>query len=92
MNQETTKQETLEEAAENYAKKMWGEYYNATHTDYNDTLGVISKTDFLAGAKWQEKRSYSEDEVMDILYKHTEDLLAGKKLMLDKWFNQYKKK
>lgn len=43
------------------------------------------------GAKWNEKRSYSEDEVMDILYKHTEDLLAGKKMMLDEWFNQFKK-
>lgn len=37
------------------------------------------------------ERDYNEEEVLNILYKHTEDLLAGKKLTLEKWFEQLKK-
>jgi hypothetical protein len=39
-----------------------------------------------------QERMYSEEEVLEILYKHTEDLLAGKKLTLEEWFEQFKKK
>jgi hypothetical protein len=35
---------------------------------------------------------YSEQEVLDILYKHTEDLLYGKKITLEEWFDNIKKK
>ena len=35
---------------------------------------------------------YSEEEVLDILYKHTEDMLAGNKVTLEEWFNKIKKK
>ena len=42
--------------------------------------------------KWQQERMYSEEEVLNILYKHTEDLLAGKKMTLEQWFEQFKKK
>jgi hypothetical protein len=51
-----------------------------------------SVKDFSRGAKWQAKRMYSEEEVLNMLYKHTEDLLAGKKITLEQWFEQYKKK
>jgi hypothetical protein len=51
-----------------------------------------SVKDFSRGAKWQAKRMYSEEEVLNILYKHTKDLLAGKKITLEQWFEQYKKK
>jgi len=51
-----------------------------------------SVKDFSRGAKWQARRMYSEEEVLNILYKHTEDLLAGKKITLEQWFEQYKKK
>jgi hypothetical protein len=40
----------------------------------------------------KQQQGYSEEEVLDILYKHTEDLLAGKKLTLEEWFEQFKKK
>jgi hypothetical protein len=40
----------------------------------------------------QDKNKYSEEEVLEILYKHTEDLLAGKKVTLEEWFEQFKKK
>jgi hypothetical protein len=51
-----------------------------------------SVKDFSRGAKWQARRMYNEEEVLNILYKHTEDLLAGKKITLEQWFEQYKKK
>lgn len=70
------KQETLEEVAEK-------------NVVYLETKEYIS---FMNGVKWQQERSYSEEEVLDILYKHTEDLLAGKKLFLEEWFEQFKKK
>jgi len=47
---------------------------------------------FKQGAKWQQERSYSEEEILNILYKHTEDMLAGKKVTLEQWFNEFKKK
>jgi phosphoribosylformylglycinamidine (FGAM) synthase PurS component len=40
----------------------------------------------------QDKNKFSEEEVLEILYKHTEDLLAGKKVTLEEWFEQFKKK
>jgi hypothetical protein len=40
----------------------------------------------------KEQQGYSEEEVLEILYKHTEDLLAGKKLTLEEWFEQFKNK
>ena len=58
------KQETLEEAAEKYfpsAKKMGGEIY-------------CTYKGFIAGAKWQEQNSYSEEEVVafgEFIFKHT---------------------
>jgi hypothetical protein len=53
----------------------------------------LCKTDnWIAGAEWQAERMYSDLEVYDILIKHTEDLLAGKRILLDEWFEQFKKK
>jgi hypothetical protein len=44
------------------------------------------------GSEYQAERMYSEEEVYDILIKHTEDLLAGKRILLNEWFKQFKKK
>ena len=77
--------ETLEEATKKYANKNG----DIPTTELED---AIFKQGFIDGAKWQQERSYSEEEVLDILYKHTEDLLAGKKLTLEEWFEQFKKK
>ncbi len=81
------KQETLEEAVERYASKIW-DYSSPSEK----TLHANCKEAFLKGAKWQQERSYSEEEVLEILYKHTEDLLAGKKITLEEWFEQFKNK
>jgi len=48
------KQETLEEAAENYAKQF----------DYAEDSSP--QLDFIEGAKWQAERMYSEEEVEQI--------------------------
>jgi len=68
----------LEEAAENNSKKV------GSYAGYQD---------FIAGAKWQAERMYSEEEVCDILFKLTEYFLGHTKIMsLTEWFEQFKKK
>ena len=49
--EEKPKQETLEEAAENYYKKY-------------DNLPVIRFNSFIAGGKWQAERMYSEEHMI----------------------------
>ena len=49
--------ETLEEAAERYDKKYIEYVYDA----------------FIEGAKWQQERSYSEQEILNIVYKIYEE-------------------
>jgi hypothetical protein len=78
--EEQPKQETtLEEAAEK-STQLW---FN--NNDFTKEL-------FIAGAKWQAERMYSEGEVLDILFKHTEDMFKGTRLTLTEWFEQFKKK
>ena len=72
--------ETIEEAAENK--------YGLSDKYSKNRIGFIN------GAKWQQERSYSEEEVMDILllsYSSISDKsLAGADLR--KWFKQFKNK
>jgi hypothetical protein len=81
----TLKQETLEEAAEKYHKKI--------SKKRNTQLGIPSQ-DFEAGAKYQAKRMYSEEELKRICSKawlktpNTPNMLEE----FDKWFEQFKKK
>jgi hypothetical protein len=74
------RKETLEEAAErlNY-------FVLNGRTPFNNG--------FKEGAKWQQERSYSEEEVLNILYEHTVYLFGEKKhLLLEEWFEQFKNK
>jgi len=53
----------------------------------------VDKTDnWIAGAKWQSERMYSEEEVKQIidatLIEHSDFVLAD----IPKWFEQFKKK
>ena len=79
------KQETtLEEAGVDYAKTV-----NENHTSH--MLG------FHNGAKWQQERSYSEEEVKKIIFKFTNDFDMKKNIEItseeqSKWFEQFKKK
>ena len=78
------KKETLEEAAERYIE------------DSSHALYELRKECFLDGAKWQAERSYSEEEVLDLLYKRDLYLLnRDEEVELelpDEWFEQFKKK
>ena len=82
--------ETLEEAAE-------------SHVENPDIIAKFSenkamyKRMFQDGAKWQQERSYSEEEVGELLYnvigeygKHYGIMIDGK--MLNDLFEQFKKK
>ena len=81
------KQETLEEVAERL-------YPN---TGFEDDLycdeGKTFRELWLAGAKWQQERSYSEEEVVDIT-KQAFVLGANFGLIgtFNEWFEQFKKK
>jgi hypothetical protein len=65
------KQETLEEAAENHLQK-W-RLLNNIHLS-NILHAERCKNDFIAGAKWQQERMYSEEEVIafgEFIFKHS---------------------
>jgi len=81
---EESKQETLEEAADKYfpsAEKIGGE----TYTAYKG---------FIEGAKWQAKRMYSEEEVLEMLYQLKLEIQTDNDftfMKVDDWFEQNKK-
>jgi hypothetical protein len=87
------KQETLEEAAENYAVQYLIE-------DEQEIDSVNRKQSFKEGAKWQAKRMYSDLDVEIIIRKlmndfHCGDLCHGDnvidfKMSPRKWFEQFK--
>ena len=80
------KQETLDEAKYRVYKDYWNEYHTQ-HTKSNFL------TAFKLGAKWQQERSYSEEEIINLLYirsmcqEHYESDAE-----IREWFNKFKKK
>jgi len=80
------KQETLEEAAKKYANKNG----DIPTTELED---AIFKQGFIDGAKWQQERMYSEEEVVDIA---KQAFVLGKDFGLigtfNEWFETVKKK
>jgi hypothetical protein len=87
IKKEETKQETLEEAAEKYLLS------SVERNQYGDELS------FIDGAKWQQERSYSEQEVLEhlnhlIMMPSSElDLYTDDEEMVTmKWFERFKKK
>jgi len=61
--------ETLEQAAE----KQWGNVHRT---------GVLG---FIEGAKWQAKRSYSEEDLQEAFYAHNQSWID-----YERWFEQFK--
>ena len=47
---------------------------------------------FKQGAKWEQKRSYSEEEVVKILYQFHYDLVNSNFDTKEEWFKQFKEK
>ena len=87
------KQETLEEAAERLTKDF-PHYSVRGNMDDSDIKGWFLEA-LQKGAKWQQERSYSEEEVIRILIKAYEDIGKRKipnQVVLAKWFEQFKKK
>ena len=95
--EEPKQEETLEKVAE---KESEVRYPVLTHSNPNDSPYVASKKTFKHGvrfgAKWQQERSYSEEEVKNIVnetiekfYKHFYTLTKVE--MKEKWFEQFKK-
>ena len=81
------KEETLEEAAKYYVKMQY-------------PMGVEKEypiADFKAGAKWQQKRMYSEEDMINFhkwAYQKNriEESDKTTKELLKEWFEQFKKK
>lgn len=93
-----SKPETIEETAE----KLYPVHINPILDKYNDGVtNVIGKEDinedcreiFIAGAKWQQKRSYSEEEVLKLLLDSEEYTSRfNNRTNLTSWFENNKKK
>ena len=73
--------ETLEEAAENYSKITLNKQGLMSDNQVNG---------FIAGAKWQQERMYTEEEVKHIVSEALQSALVT--VNLDGWFEQFKKK
>jgi hypothetical protein len=56
------KQETLEEAANKYFNLAHSRLVNNQQKEYEKEL-------FFAGAKWQQEKSYTEEEVLELMYR-----------------------
>jgi hypothetical protein len=86
-----TKQEAIEEVAERYSE----EYFNRDETSMKN-----SKISFIDGAQWQakqDKNKYSNEDVLQILFKFTNkfDLQRNIEItseMQKEWFENLKKK
>ena len=70
------------------------EYYAHNYFDMHETNNYKAlKEGFIAGAKWQQERSYSEEEVLDLLCaRNIEFNLYEGRDEVEKWFKQFKKK
>lgn len=86
------KEDPLEEAAKKYAE---------IHLDVSGNLGkYLVKAVFQDGAKYQQERSYSEEDMISFANFKTSNLMThcdkkgmylGTKVVLEIWFNQFKK-
>ena len=74
------KKETIEQAAKEY------------ENSFKDADGTES-VDFIAGAKWQQERSYNEEEMLDILNSFAKHIIINKNddSTIAQWF-EFKKK
>jgi len=74
------KKETLEDAAIN----CWAEGAWDNRDDFTDG--------FVEGAKWQQERMYSEEEVLELLLKSKIETSNLYYEDIKEWFEQFKKK
>ena len=85
------KNEKLEEAAKNYIKLPLHKDIDGEERYYNSN--IKSYDAFIEGAKWQQERMYSEEEVLDLLNHRSFDLKFKKDVKTSsEWFEKFKKK
>ena len=75
------KNETLEEAFSQYVNEKY-------HSPTQGSIPDLESARF--GAKWQQERSYSDEEVMHIVSEALQSALVT--VDLEQWFKQFKKK
>jgi hypothetical protein len=83
------KQETLEEAAENYGWRIKINTFS-NPVKAND-LANSAKQDFIEGAKWQQERMYSEDDLLSA-FEAGMMFIGEDKGSFREWLRQFKKK
>ena len=84
--------ETLEKASEKYLQEWRG--LNNIHLS-NPIHAERCKNDFIAGAKWQAERMYSEEEVYNLLRSMPNFFklsIVEQEQAIKDWFEQFKKK
>jgi hypothetical protein len=85
--QEEPKQETLEEAAEKWVFETNGHKWSNNDNTAGDNYGS-----FKAGAEWQAKKSYSEED-LKLAYNDGQASIINKSYTrTEEWFEQNKKK
>jgi hypothetical protein len=82
--------ETLEEATKKYANKNG----DIPTTELED---AIFKQGFIDGAKWQQERSYSEEDLKEAFKQSRQALIFEKDMPpvyndFEEWFKQFKNK
>lgn len=80
------KQETLEEASARLAKIHCDVRVNPNTTEFQIQQLIIK------GAKWQEERMYSEEEVLELILKSKIETSNLYYEDMKEWFEQFKKK
>ena len=86
------KQETLEEAAEKEFPLIDTEWCRTGACEEENLHLLGHRRSFIKGAKWQQEKSYSEEEVIKILYQFHYDLVNSNFDTKEEWFEQFKNK
>jgi hypothetical protein len=90
VDEDNSKQSTLEQTLEEYIEK-----YSAGIIEPH--IRTLHKMCFKDGAKWMEERRYSDEDVLNIIFKFTNDFDLKKNIEITSeeqrlWFEKYKKK
>jgi hypothetical protein len=91
IDKEEPKQETLEEAAFRLYPRLINDPYNPMEDDNKENRDI-----WIAGAKWQEQRMCSEEEVLELLNRREDYINSEDNIFeyqsINQWFEQFKKK
>jgi hypothetical protein len=77
-------------------KETLEEYIKEVTKNFKDEMSIkFTSGGIKLGAKWQQERSYSEEEVIKIIYQLHLEMQTDKDftfMKVDEWFKQFKKK